>query len=84
MVGQRAGPQRVPVGLASGSSLAGSAWLAFVLAWVWLAFLRNCFDFGLISSGFCFRLSFTAILIGFGLILIDFDWILLDFGWISA
>ena len=61
MVGQSAGPQRVPVGLASGSSLAGSAWLAFVLAWVWLAFLRICFDFGLISVGFRFDFGWISV-----------------------
>ena len=63
-------------------------WLAG-LAWDWLPLLRIWLDFGLISVGLCFWLSFTRILVGFGLIrlsftriLVGFGLIWVDFGWI--
>ena len=49
---------------------AGSAWLGLGLAGSFLGFR---FDFGMVSAGFGFWLSFYK----------DFDWICIDFGFIS-
>ena len=70
----------------SGARLREAGWLAWLGI---LPLLRIWLDFGLISVGLCFWLSFTRILVGFGLIrlsftriLVGFGLIWVDFGWI--
>ena len=48
-----------------GDQLPGLAPAGFglALAWVWLASLRICVDFGLISAGFWLRFGFGFILV---------------------